>query len=145
MPPCAAADEVREQNLATAVLKAGTLSTTGFRPKERELSAAAESRTTGWWRTATRSMRRGNNATLWDADISPRDEPASRFFFTGRRYNAEVQRADDEAERRPIDLSRSRCNDQLYVRTWTDQLLPTPVAETPCAARDLLKQREGVQ
>ena len=30
MPPCAAADEVRGQNLATAVLNGGTLSTTGF-------------------------------------------------------------------------------------------------------------------
>ena len=64
MPPCAAADELRGQNLATAELSACTLSTTRFRPKDLELSAAAESRTTGWWRTSTTSRRRGNNGDL---------------------------------------------------------------------------------
>ena len=64
MPPCAAADEVRGQNLATGELNAGTLSTTGCRPKELELSAAAESRTTGVGQTATTSMRRGNNGSF---------------------------------------------------------------------------------
>jgi hypothetical protein len=97
MPPCAAADEVHGLNLATAELNAGTLSTTRFRPKELKLSAAAESRTTGLGRTATRPKRRGNNGDLFDAAITPGDEPAPHLFFTGRRYNARVQRADDEA------------------------------------------------
>jgi hypothetical protein len=92
MPPCAAADEVRGQNLTTAKLNAGTLSTTRFRPEELALSAAAESRTTGLGRTATRPRRRGNNGDLFDAAITPGDEPALCFFFTGRRYNARVQR-----------------------------------------------------
>ena len=97
MPPCAAADEVRGQNLATAELKTRTLSTTRVRPKELELSAAAESRTTGWWGASTRSTRRGNNGDLLRADIPTGDGPASHFFLPGRRYNARVQRADDEA------------------------------------------------
>jgi hypothetical protein len=97
MPPCAAADEVRGQNLAIAELTAGTLSTTGFRPEDLELSAAAESRTTGLRGTSTRPRRRGNNGDLFDAAITPGDEPAHCFFCTGRRYNARVQRADGEA------------------------------------------------
>ena len=117
MPLCAAADEVHGLNLAAAELNAGTLSTTEFRPKELELSAAAESRTTGLGRTAKRSRRRGNNATLWDADISPRDEPASRFFFTGRRYNARVQRPPANALKCALYRSRSACNEMLCARS----------------------------
>jgi hypothetical protein len=80
MPPCAAADEVRGRNLATAFLNAGTLSTTCFRPMELELSAAADAGTTGWWRISTALTRRENNATSWEADLSTGGEPASRFF-----------------------------------------------------------------
>jgi hypothetical protein len=80
MPPCAAADEVRGQNLATALLNAGTLSTTRFRPKELELSAAADAGTTGLRGTAMRPTRRGNTGDLFDAAITPGDEPALCFF-----------------------------------------------------------------
>ena len=113
MPPCAAADEVRGQNLATAELKARTLSTTRVRPKELELSAAAESRTTGWWGTSTRSTRRGNNGDLLHADTSTGDEPASRFFLPVRRYNARVQRPSADALKCALYRSRSACNEML--------------------------------
>jgi hypothetical protein len=132
MPPCAAADELHGLNRETAELNAGTLSTTRFRPKKGELSAAAESGTTGWRRTATTSMRRRNSGPF---------RAHQSFVLTEHQgYNAEVQRAEEGAcdEHR---VSRSRCNDQLYRRGVTQQRRQTPIAETLATERKSPDQR----
>ena len=118
MPPCAAAGEVRGQNLATAVLDAGTLSTTGFDPRNSSYT------------------RRPNRARLGGGDFLQRGRAAETkqlsrtpislqevsqlhaFFFTVRRYNARVQRANDEALKCALYPYRSRCNEMLCGRKY---------------------------
>jgi hypothetical protein len=118
MPPCAAADELHGLSRETAEPECWHFIDNRFRLKERELSAAAESGTTGWRRTATRSMRRGNKGSL-----------RAHWLFVPTEhqgYNARVQRASAEVQAhnrrsqywhdrdaRAFYPTRSRCNEML--------------------------------
>jgi hypothetical protein len=75
MPPCAAADELDRPAHETADLEPQHFIDNCFRSKERELSAAAESGTTGWRRTATTSKRRGSNGALSQTSRQEMSQP----------------------------------------------------------------------
>jgi hypothetical protein len=106
MPPCAAADEVRGQNLATAVLKAGTLSTTGFDqrnascPRRLKLARlgggellrprrAAETAAISCTQTSLLEMSQPHSSSEQHGDITPEfSGRAPRFKRTSAALNA---------------------------------------------------------
>jgi hypothetical protein len=59
--------------------------------------------------------------------------------------NARVQRADDEAERRALYRSRSRCNEMLYRRTYHGSPPPDSYCLEARAKRESPEQGESFQ